>query len=114
MRDSECDEVRRALVDPSPEQPARERDGREPRVRQVQHGEDERDEQNALPTPPENDLRATVDEALQRVLLQRPPEQTERGHAEKRLPAFPTRQIKFRRVEADADENDYEGEHRQG
>src|SRR5437588_1815524 len=93
VRDSDGQEVRRALVDVSPEQAAREGRGGQPRVRHVEHREGQGNEEDAYPTLPPDHLRPPVDEALQRVLLQRPPAQAERGHAEDGRPALPAQEV---------------------
>ena len=100
VREAEGEEVGRALIDVGPEESAGEGGDRERGVRQVERAEDEGHDQHALPPAPPDRLRAAVDEALQGVLLEQPPEDAERGRAEDGLPAAPAQEFELAREPA--------------
>ena len=52
------------LIDHSPDRAADKRECEQQRVREMNDSEDQRDEQDALPTRTSEDLRATIDVRL--------------------------------------------------
>src|SRR5215216_1163131 len=74
MRESEREEIGLPLIDGGPDRAAEKRKYAKQRIWKVNKGKQERDKQHALPTFPEDDLRATIQKTLEHVLLKESPE----------------------------------------
>src|SRR5712691_13169285 len=93
MRQGEGEDIGRALIDRGPNHSACKGSDDQPGVGQMQRGKSCGDQEKAQPTSSHNQLRSTVDETLEDVLLHQPPTKTQRQLSDKRSAGMPRLEV---------------------
>src|SRR5713226_7877709 len=93
MRQGEGEEIGRALIDRGPNHSACKGSDDQPGVGQMQRRENCGHQENAQPASSHNQLRSTVDETLEDVLLQQPPTKTQSQLSDNRGAGMPSQEI---------------------